>query len=365
MSTRRRLALRLLGSSLLASACSGDALARVLAAAGRARDFSPPGTPVRVTSAMTSAAIQTAIAGAGSGNTVVFEGPGPYQFDADIALRSHTYFYAPEGCTIRGGGSGGWVFNADGLEEVTLNGFTFESQGVRAQKSVGCTVGNCQFTGDPPNPDRIHVEFSGSTRFTAINNRHENGTGNIYDAWDPTAARLSGNVFQDCHQGFNINFNAPPTTAARDIIIELNSFVGIGRMAIEFGGDGHPSDTRILGNWADAFAANAERVAYSIVRGRNTLIRGNFARLGPANAGQSSIGIELAGSGTVEDNDIRDFAWGVIFYSPDDVVRNNRISGWLYEPVLDYRDKDHRVAGNSGDPDAPVPPRPQRRAWLG
>jgi hypothetical protein len=366
--TRRWLASRLLGSTVLASIAPvhGGALARLLAGNQSSR-FSPPGEQIHVSNAMTTAAIQQAINSAGSGNTVIFGGSGTYNLDSNLILRSHTYFYAPDGCTIQGGGPGGLVFNGDRLSYFTANGFTFASQGVTAQRSTGCTVGNCTFHGDPPNSDRIHVEFSGSVNFTAINNDHRNGTGNIYNAWDPTRSLLSGNAFTACNQGYNICFNAPPSTAARDITIELNKFIGIGRMAIEFGGDqnGDPANTRIIGNWADDFAANEQRVAYSIVRGLNTTISGNFARLGPINAGKTSIGIELSGSGVVIDNDIRDFAWGVIFYSPVSTVTNNQISGWIYNQVLDYRNSGAGISGNSDDRNAPIPPQPTRREWLG
>src|SRR3546814_10648199 len=74
-------------------------------------------------------------------------------------------------------------------------------------------------------------------------------------------------------------------------------------------------------------------VAYAVVptNGVNTLIEGSYAS-GPG----TGVGIEMAGSGEVTGNFVKDFWYGVIVYNGGFNVHDNALVNQSIETVLNY-----------------------------
>src|SRR3546814_9310393 len=93
--------------------------------------------------------------------------------------------------------------------------------------------------------------------------------------------------------------------------------------------DAYTSNLVVKGNWSENMNNVGQQqgyhtdVAYSVVptNGVNTLIEGNYAS-GPG----TGVGIEMAGSGEVTGNFVKDFWYGVIVYNGGFNVHEDRKS---------------------------------------
>ena len=233
------------------------------------------------------------------------------------------------------------------LNQVSIQNITFDGGGVKLQGNNIKVVGN-KF---------INIEnIDAQSGLFLVNVRNGEVSGNKFvNIWsggvaaaDVRSTIISDNNFTDVSQGITINTYAATDSdvfADRNII-KNNVMTGLSRMGIEFGGTYpvHPKNPLIDGNrmtdWVvDTRGRNAEetarrndRMALSIVRGRDAVISNNVVSCGDICSKTESIhgyGVEIFGAGTpkVQNNTITGFWNGVIIDAPTENVEvtNNAI----------------------------------------
>ena len=302
-------------------------------------------------------ALQDIVDHAGAGNTIVF--PQGRYIVSTLNLPSDIYVYAPRGATIVGN------LVAQG-RSTTINSLTFDGGVVDISSSSATTIGDSTFKGL-----KSSLVMHGASGARIINNDFiGNSEVASITGWGVDRSIISGNHFVDCGQCIDLHFKNDPTRG-RDIVIERNIFAGTRRMPIEIGPiDAYTLNLIVRDNWATDFENRGPDVgdtmstfvAYSIVptRGVDTVISGNFAAAG---AQRGTIGIELAGSGKVIGNQIRNFDYGAVVYSDGFDVENNVFSATRLDRVLNYARREGIIAGNLSSPRTASLRKPERKKW--
>jgi hypothetical protein len=305
-----------------------------------------------------TAALEAAMSGAAPGATIIIP-PGNYRVSR-LAVKQDTTLFAPQGATIVGD------LVAQGPNTV-IRGFTFAPGMIDISNSQSVSIGDCVFQGG-----EIAIQFVTARNILLINNDFHRITAGAITGWDLDQSTISGNHFTECGQCITLDFNND-RTRGRNIVVERNIFVGTARMPLEVGPLGAYTENLIVrDNWAEDFknrgpdpgSTMSTFVAFSIVptHGVNTLIAGNYGIAGAR--GRGAIGIELAGSGEITRNFIRDFDYGAIVYGAGFNVHHNAFVDTSLAVVLNYAKRPGHIARNGpGQQMQTIARPPKRRVW--
>jgi hypothetical protein len=276
-----------------------------------------------------TAAIQSAIAGSGAGDTIQCPA-GVYKVTKALTFLSSRNYQGALGCVLTGNiGSQLVQLKYDNAHDVVINGWTFSGGGILSNGSSGAhpanniTISNNTFQNitlaGSFNSDAIHA-WVGITNSTIQGNTFTNiyNAANIHDwsdvcgaiwLFNSSSTTITQNTFSQVCQAVHVTANHD---GGHDITVTLNTIHDSARYGIEIQGASGINNVTVNGNYYDTPEAriNGQTGISLAVSGTGHQILNNSLQ-GPnlGNSLNQSAAIEAMGSGFVVQGNVAGH-WG-------------------------------------------------------